>query len=377
MLKRLFFFLVLLVGSISLIRSTMGQGTDFFVYWKAGRALLEGHSVYDLEKFGGMIFKYPPWLAPFFIPISLLPFEFAKFIWGVLGVFSIFTMMKILKNFAQVKLEILFALGLLYWGIWAIHALDGQVAIPLMALALFSLTRKSPALDAMNAIALSSKVFTVFPLLLEWKRYWKPRTLLIVVSTVLLSTAFVIVKTDSTPSRVIGEWREAASSGAKYLPEGNTRGKKNPSLSNYTASLFAVPVQDSKTEVVIALIFFALAALYLIGFTQNQDYFTRFCIALALTPVAHPLPWLHLFSWTFPLMAITANLAWQQRARRDVGFVFAASLLVLAILMVPLGAESALGAMGSWFEWHAGKGFGTVFLVGSQFILQQHLAKSV
>ena len=389
MIKKFLFSLIFIACSISLVRSTMGQGTDFFVYWKAGRALLDGNSIYDLNRFGGMVFKYPPWLAPLFIPIAAIPFEWAKMIWGLCCVFSLWSIFKILNFYGQVKSEILLILGLLYWGIWAIHALDGQVAIPLMALALFSVTRPvlseestTSGLDAMNAFALSSKLFTLFPLILLWKRYLKKGTLVLLSLFVLFGTLTVMTSTDKGAPTLFQDWKSAASSGAHYLPEGNTRGKKNPSLSNYTASLLKVPVDDAKAETLIALFYFFIAAIFLIFFTRRFDLFTRFSIALALTPLAHPLPWFHLFSWTFPLMALTAQAWWEMRnvhwrkfkrlkndevisAQGSINFNYylVTLLLLLSILMIPLGTARGLGGLGAWFEDHAGKGFGTLFLI--------------
>ncbi len=76
-----FYFLIsltLFIGSVSLIRSAHSQGIDFEVFWKAARYLIEGKSLYSVERDGGMVFKYPPWVATFFIPFGFLSLSLAK-----------------------------------------------------------------------------------------------------------------------------------------------------------------------------------------------------------------------------------------------------------------------------------------------------------
>jgi hypothetical protein len=72
-LKKTFIFLACFVGAVALVRDTGAQGQDFEVFWRSARALFTGVSVYDVARDGAMVFKYPPWVVPFFLPFAVFP----------------------------------------------------------------------------------------------------------------------------------------------------------------------------------------------------------------------------------------------------------------------------------------------------------------
>ena len=71
-------------------------GQDFRVYYAAARLLLTGGNPYDYAQLAKMLmtvsgfvhnnpFYYPPWLAWFFTPLALLPFQIARAVWILLN----------------------------------------------------------------------------------------------------------------------------------------------------------------------------------------------------------------------------------------------------------------------------------------------------
>jgi hypothetical protein len=236
---------------------------------------------------------------------------------------------------------------------------------------LFAIAKTENSLaDAFSVFALSTKIFTVFPWVVDLKRIVQFKTLAWLFLLVLVSTIFMAAQTHpdqplpAAVTAVIHDWAAAASSGAKYLPAGLTRGPKNHSLSAFTCRLLEVPADDTRTEVFISLLFFALAA-FVLWKHRFENLFTRFALAFAFTPVAHPLPWLHLFSWTFPLAVLVSQQFSQQfenenRDQRKI--MVSGSLLVIALILLTLSSKRVFGDFGDWLEWHAAKGFGVIFL---------------
>src|SRR3954463_8489117 len=159
---------VFVLGAIALVRDTYYNGHDFEVFWRAGGDLLQGRDPYSLDHERGMVFKYPPWTLPFFLPWSFLPLGAAKALWGVLEVFSLLAAFNWLKRHAHATWRAIFFVGVAYWGLWAIHALDGQIALLLLALSLWLWPHESELSPGWRSTALiwtlSMKVFTGLPL---------------------------------------------------------------------------------------------------------------------------------------------------------------------------------------------------------------------
>ena len=143
-----------------LIRHTFFQGQDFEVFWRAGLNLRKGLPLYPLTNEDPMVFKYPPWFAPFFIPFSLLSLGSAKIIWGLIQGLSLLGIQSVLYSWGVSRGVLLISL-LVFWGIWMVHGLDGQVNLPLLYVLLFTWNHRS---DALMLFALPMKVATLLPI---------------------------------------------------------------------------------------------------------------------------------------------------------------------------------------------------------------------
>src|SRR4051812_6210861 len=73
----LLFAILILAAAVALTRDTLWNGHDFEVFWRTGHLLRQSESIYDVARLGGMVFKYPPWISPLFVPWSYLPLEWA------------------------------------------------------------------------------------------------------------------------------------------------------------------------------------------------------------------------------------------------------------------------------------------------------------
>jgi|GEM_PF-2309338 len=381
MQKRRIYALILGIGAISLIRSTVGQGTDFRVFWKAGAALLRGSPIYQLAQDGGMVFKYPPWIAPLFIPVSLASFEAAKWIWGVFCVACMAGIFYLLTRKLKVRMTVWAPLAIFYWGLWVIHALDGQIIVPLLLLGLWQITREAlPQASlqsgktrltrglALAAVPLtySSKVFTLFPFLFCPERFFKRRVVAWgVVLTIALSAITAVRGFHGDFGQMFHDWREAATSGAKYLPEGHTRGPKNQSLTSLACRWLSIPANDTRDEVIVALALFALAFFFFQKRMRGWSDPDRFLVGLALTPAFHPLSWHHLHLWTFPLAACSLQRWVDKKSSRT----FARTAWLFgSVFLITLSSERAFGwtevlrPFSAFLEMNVGRAWGALFL---------------
>ena len=358
MQKRWIYFAILGIGGISLVRSTVGQGTDFLVFWKAGRALLESQPIYQVAQDGGMVFKYPPWIAPLFIPFALFSFEVAKWLWGMFCVLCMAGIFSILERKLKVKTTVWAPLAIFYWGLWVIHALDGQIILPLLFFGLWAVTanRTRAWIDAFVPLTYSAKVFTVYPIAFVLKRFSKLKVALISVLFALgLSGITAVQSFHGDAFRMFHDWKEAAASGGKFLAEGQTRGAKNQSLTSFVCRSLSIPADDTRSEVAVALVLFVIAFWVFSRRMRSMNETQKFLVGLALTPVFHPLPWHHLHLWTFPLAAYALN------RRRTF-------LLFLSLFLITLSSERAFGwiealrPFGHFLEWNVGRAWGALLL---------------
>ncbi|MGZ3697782.1 MAG: glycosyltransferase 87 family protein, partial [Bdellovibrionota bacterium] len=168
-----------LVGGVALLRDTALQGQDFDVFWNTARHVLNGQPPYDLVRDGGMVYKYPPWTLPAFFPLAVFPLESARWIWAAIELASL-TYVGFWLLRAGVKRVVLLTLYPLFWGIWAVHAMDGQVTLAILALVLWLQEQRTRS-DALTIVktgwALSFKVFTLFAALPLRRRFARTRVL--------------------------------------------------------------------------------------------------------------------------------------------------------------------------------------------------------
>ncbi len=352
--------MILLIGAVSLVRSTVGQGTDFLVFWKAGRGMLQGTPVYDLY-LGGMIFKYPPWISPFFLPVSLFSFETAKWIWGLVGVGSLALVIRCLDQGLGVSRKVWFPLLCLYWGLWCIHALDGQIILPLLALGMWVMTTNSRAWP-LAALAFTAKIFTVFPFaLLVLKSPHRFFRLKFILSTLVLLFCFTALPCylsyHGDWALMFKIWHQAAVSGALALDPGLTRGSKNQSLTSYFCRILGISAANTGVEILFSISFYVASLALLYRKLKRLKEVEVWMIGLALTGVFHPLSWHHLHIWSFPLAAYGLNL-WLKSRRPISGMVY-----FLALFLITLSHVRALGSLGYFMEYNVGRAWGALLLV--------------
>ena len=348
-----------LVFGVALIRDTAHNGHDTGVFWQAGNAILVGDPVYWLGRDGAMAYKYPPWITPFFLPFAGVSLATGKWLWGVVEVLSLAAVFRWLQSRARANLHIIGVTGLAFWGIWVIHALDGQIALPMLALALWTFeaesASKSLVAGTLLVLALSTKIFTLLPLW-EFRRDSRARKVAAasLAAAALLSLPVLRVTRDHSVPQLFRDWREAATSGLAQFGSGHVYGAHhNPGL---TAVLFrafpdllSVPGAEIGIPAILALIFAILWSRRARTLAPRE----RWAGWLALTPVIHPLPWWHLFAFAYPAAVLALD-----RKRNP-------WLAGIGLALLALGSESALGLLGIVLETVAAKSLGTLLCLAA------------
>jgi hypothetical protein len=296
-----------------------------------------------------MVFKYPPWIVPFFFPFALLPLDWAKWIWGVLEVLSLASVIFWLSS--RMRTPILALVTILFWGLWAGHALDGQVILLVLAAALWGWRSK----ETLLCLALSTKVFSLFPLVsFKWDRKRKKTLLQVSALALALSLPALWTTPGKNPVTLTQSWFQAASSGPSLLEGKDIRGRQNPSLTQLTLRALRVDSRNTAADLIAFLVLGALAAIAWFRFSKPLTQDESWLGWLALTPVIHPLPWWHLFVFSFPLAAISVDRCFGQKGRKWLW------LALVGTLLISIATESVLGPLGVFLESIAAKSWGTL-----------------
>ncbi len=346
-------FLAVLLIAVGGVRNTIYNGHDFEVMWRAGRALWSGEPVYSVARDGAMVFKYPPWIAPFFAPWALLPLSWAKGLWGVLEVVSAAVVALWSHRQGAGWVGIASAL-LVWWGSWMAHTLDGQIALTMLALALVA--RRSPV---MIALSLSTKAHSALPWLWSHspgRAVWGVAKVALLFLLLSLPAAFVQEK--SAPWRVFPAWVESAGSGAAGFSEEKVRGHENSGFAPVGARVLGLPARGGFAEAGLALFFGLILSAGWVRLSRHLPAAWRWAGLLALVPTYHPLPWNHLFLFAWPVFALALTNAFAKRAALK-----PRALVAGAVFLVLASSNKLFGAWGEAFALSAAKSFAVLLIL--------------
>lgn len=346
------FFLFLLILAIALIRDTRYQGQDFEVFWKTGGHLLRGEPLYLLERDGAMVFKYPPWIATLFLPFALLPLEFAKWTWGLVQVLSLGFLFRSFLSLGVSSAKP-WITALLFWGIWAVHALDGQIMLPVLALLWCGRNLKHPVLRGLLISLTAVKGVTSLAAIHEAQGDAKkvPQRFLKVALLGLFGVALLLVPLfilSPTPlAEWIGDWWRAANSGNAAFGWDKILGRENQSFTALVLrGVFHAGLDPGPWVLPTTAGLSLVGAILWWRASRMLSNEIRLAGWLALVPLVHPLSWIHGFTWVFPLAVLVrpGTLTW------------------IGVLMVGVLTEKTLGTAGLALELLSIKSWGVLLL---------------
>lgn len=340
------------VALVAMVRDTRYQGQDFEVFWRAGRAIREGLPLYDLARDGAMVFKYPPWIGALFVPFSLIDLEWAKWLWGLTQALSLVYVLRWTIQRSDSWIRVILA-AFAFWGIWAVHALDGQISLPILALVLFSYGSDSAAAVSTSLLALSTKIFTGIAVLGLGKRLKNAKGWFFAAGTALLLSLPALVN-DGGVGSLFNSWKSAATSG-KDAFGWKVIGRDNQGIP-------ALLIRLTGTENGSADLLFSVLSILVLGAVWIQsvrrkglDATANLAGWLALAAICHPLAWFHSFVFVFPACGLALGRA-RKAIELAVGF--------LAVICVGLITEKTLGAVGFAAEQMSIKSIGALLAMG-------------
>lgn len=363
------------VAAVALLRDTASQGQDFEVFWSAAGDLLSGRSVYRLDRVGpsgepGMVFKYPPWAVPAFVPLSLLPLWLAKWAWGLVELVSLGAVVAWLRR-EGVSLGSWMVGAALFWGIWAVHALDGQVSLPILAMALW-LWRERGVLGTAGMLwALSFKIFPLFAVFGRMNGGERARSWIGAgVIFAILTFPTLWAQPDRSPIALASAWSQAAASGSSMLSAGKVRGRENQGLPALVMRKGNMEEARVDLELIISLGVGVALCLAWRSFGRGLAANRQWAGWLAVGALAQPLAWIHAFALTFPLAVFALEDARRSR-RREYRLVALTGLAALTLV-----SEKTMGGAGLWLELFSIKSLGAL-LCASACVLIARDAKGV
>ncbi len=392
-------FLVIFYSGV-LISATYHQGADFEVYWRAGKSLLEDTPLYDPSRAGGMVLKYPPWIASGFILISLFSLPIAKCLWGLIQVLSLGSLVLQLKR-SSIKQPwwVFILLVFSYWGLWIVHFLDGQVTLVATAIAMrlfeprlftesldFSpMNRKRAFTSAIRfsflVAVLSVKVLTILPVGVlffsvglsqgasQFKRDAKKWLFYGISSGVLLAVLSIPAWRSHgylSLDQFFEVWLKTSQSGGQLLAPAQVRGRLNPSVPSLILQALSIPASLQIYDKWLSVVSAVVASAVWLRVSLRLSIENRFIGALAIVPMIHPLPFWHTYVMTFPLFGVLVLHALSSEFVRLRKWLFFSWFL-----MIP-ATEKVFGRAGLFIETLGPKVWATfIFLILAAIYLRK------
>lgn len=366
------------IFSVAMIRTTHANGIDFEVYWRAAQAFLSGQEIYSLEREGPMIFKYPPWILPFFIPFGWLPLELGKLIWGfVQAGCLIYATAWLLRRGISVGICLLGVVA--FSGLWTVHAFVGQITLCWLALGLALGLREYERNDRGAGFqflfwALSAKVLSLFPVLgFRWslKKDLKPLLFVAVIWGVLSIPAYSVMN-DKNPMLLIRSWQSAASSGGQVIhgQKVETKSREVQGLPSIATRILGIQEESASSFMWISLVILIVVAAGWSAVSKSLSRTEAWLGWMGLSAVVQPLAWFHFFVLAFPLSVCALDRAWKSKKWLCFGLTFVGTLMIGAV------TQKTLGAFGACAEQWAVKSWGVLICAASLVISRSEFEKS-
>ena len=358
--------IVLLIYFVMIPIRTWIFGDDFEVFWFAARDLFAGSRIYSVESYGNMVFKYPPWTLPVFIPFAALPLSTAKIIWGWVQSFSLVFVVRWLGR-RGARTGVVTVLLVLFSGVILVHANVGQITLPLLAISLGTESvytqHERGWRFSLLSWTLGSKIFSAFPLLgLHWRNRLTLRAVLRTTALlILLSLPVAWLSYRLNLHLLMREWIDALFSGTQGIHArkiGFTT-RECQGLPSFILRVFQLN-EENRTHLLLSIL--GPAAVLFTGWkisTKSLSRSDQWLALLALTPLIQPLAWFHFFWMVFPVGVFAIDRALSARNRIAL-FVGSVGLVLVAAV-----TQKTLGSLGYAMEMASVKSWGTLICLGS------------
>jgi hypothetical protein len=364
---------------------TFSRGDDFLVFFRTALGFFKGISPYDTAVYGNMVFKYPPWILPFFLPLAALSLPLAKGVFVVFQAISLFLISGFLKRDHGVSERFLGFGFLFFLPLLLIQAMVGQLSLFLLAGGLWlsrpkeESSRFQTVKTAMMTLLFSVKLLTLFPLLTIF--FPEPssdainrgegrsspdgtrsfRAFRVVLFTFLAASLFslpLLVFFKGSVSVLLHEWFQSMFSGTHDIQSVRI-GFTTREAQGFPSLILRAMGWDEREKTNILLALFISIGAVLGGFfffLKRLSPGNRTLLLLALTPLIQPLAWFHFYLLVFPLSVILISEFFRERNRRGLVLVFLCTFFLTAV------TEKTFGEFGLMLEFGGVKTWATLGL---------------
>lgn len=356
--------LTAIVIAILMTVNTAKNGPDFHVYWNSVRLMLQGDPLYSPARDGVMVFKYPPWIAPAFIPFALMPEAVAKALWGLVQAWSLLYVVKWLLVTVRARAEVIATALVCFIGIFQVHAFNGQVSLPILALAIYMFERHNRFSMRLKMFwVLSTKVVSLFPLFGLAREFLQWRMVLAVVALLVGLSLPPLLLSRAPASEVLSDWIQSMGPGidpATGQALITVKGREAQGLASAVFRVFDLPYDSSGLLIAVTgALVFALA----IGwhyFSRRLSSEKKWAGWLALSVLVQPLAGFHAFALAFPLAVLALDSTW---------------FALPAVLAVSAMTSKTLGDFGAALEFVSIKSIGVLLLAGALILTNRKKSK--
>ncbi len=353
---RIFFGLlvgvVAFIGVILLLR-TFSRGDDFHVFHRVAQRFWDGVRPYDTVTFGNMVFKYPPWLLPFFLPFGFLDLESAKIIWGLIEAAALVAIVvRMHQGFGRTGkaaspipavrpwVQALFLTTL--FALFGSHGMTGQITLVVLAIAVWTDPLKSSftRFFFLN-LALSAKLTSFFPMVHARSRKKLGQAMLGCAALfAVLSLPIYLHAYDGRYGAMRTEWSKAMFSGTDDVDSVRI-GFTTREVQGMPSLVLRKGGLDERNSVhVLGAIAFSMLLLggLWFWFSRRLPAQVQWLGWLAVMPLVQPLAWFHVFLFVYPVLVVGAEAAIRRGKLRDFWILFGSALVVGAITAKTLGS---------------------------------------
>ncbi len=361
-LKRALYFTCLALSvvmfGVFLINSFLATDGDFQVYWRAGRNYVQGIPLYDIARDGTHCYKYPPWLAPFFLPFSALPLRWAEAAWRLCLVFSLGYCVRWCANHSRTP-WLAMAAVIPFWGTWMNNLIAGQITTVLLAAALWgsSTVADSNQRDWLGWTALltslSAKLFHLIALAGIPQKAWRIRPL---AATCLLFVALTIpaVLASGGLTPLFHSYLQMLSTPGDILGGGFYG---FPALA---VKWLGWAEHDPQALSRAALILIAVFAPVYVYIARNlESTAERFALALGLATALHPLAFSYTFGTAYPLAALALDRA---ASGKRLSRLISVPIVLVGIFAITLVTSKVLGSLAGYLNGFTIKSIGILIV---------------
>jgi hypothetical protein len=343
---------------VSILKS---GAVDLHVYWQAIQLWLSGVSPYAFQTAHDaiLIYKYPPWTLPFFLPLAVGGFEFWHWMWSLLQIAGILYCVRwVVRTGASLHAAAI--TGFLFWWIWLGHAQAGQISVFVLALALWTVSPDKsirPARAAFLSLVMPMKVFNVFSLLGILRDLLKPRPILYGILGLigLNAIVFAVLHAHGNPvgiRELYQEWMKAAASAGTSFDAGTIRGPGNHGFTALVLRLMHVPDADSSKDIWVALGLGCVLSAAWAFFSRTLSREEKWAGWLAVGTVIHPLLWHHGLVMVYPLCALALDRSLRAKDAVTIALsligIFLIGILIPNIISPEIVYPFELAASKSW-----------------------------